>query len=81
MLAWRHVSALRDPEAWDAWLHRLTVRACYRLARTHRRRDVVELHVVPDLEPAWTHRHCRRSSPNATGSAGSSAACLSTSES
>ncbi len=52
MLAWRHVRALRDPEAWDPWLHRLTVRACYRLARTHRRRDLVELHVVPDLEPA-----------------------------
>lgn len=52
VLAWRHVRALRDPEAWDAWLHRLTVRACYRLARTHHRRDVVELHVVPDLEPA-----------------------------
>ena len=52
VLAWRHVRALRDPDAWDAWLHRLTVRACYRSARTHRRRDVVELHVVPDREPA-----------------------------
>ena len=52
MLAWRHVRALRDPEAWDPWLYRLTVRACYRLARSHRRRDLVELHVVPDLEPA-----------------------------
>jgi RNA polymerase sigma-70 factor, ECF subfamily len=51
VLAWRHVRSLRVPEAWDAWLHRLTVRACYRLARTHRRRDVVELHVVPDTEP------------------------------
>ena len=40
-----HVRALRDPEAWDAWLYRLTVRACYRLARTAKRRDVVELHV------------------------------------
>jgi len=52
VLAWRHVRALRDPEAWDPWLHRLTVRACYRLARSHRRRDLVELHVLPDLEPA-----------------------------
>jgi RNA polymerase sigma-70 factor (ECF subfamily) len=51
VLAWRHVRALRDPGAWDAWLSRLTVRACYRLARTTRRRNLVELHVVPDLDP------------------------------
>ncbi len=51
VLAWRHVRALRDPQAWDAWLYRLTVRACYRSARTHRRRDLVELHVVSDQEP------------------------------
>ncbi len=50
--AWKHVRALRDPEAWDAWLHRLVVRACYRSARQARRRDLVELHVVPDREPA-----------------------------
>ena len=52
VLAWRHIRALRDPEAWDAWLYRLTVRACYRLANTAKRRAVVELHVVPDREPA-----------------------------
>ena len=52
VLAWRDVRALRDPDAWDAWLYRLTVRACYRVARTQRRRNVVELHVVPDREPA-----------------------------
>jgi RNA polymerase sigma-70 factor (ECF subfamily) len=52
VLAWKHVRAIRDPEAWDAWLYRLTVRACYRLARTAKRRDVVELHVEPDTEPA-----------------------------
>jgi RNA polymerase sigma-70 factor, ECF subfamily len=54
VLAWKHVRALRDPEAWDAWLYRLTVRACYRLARSARRRDVVELHVEPERpsEPA-----------------------------
>jgi RNA polymerase sigma-70 factor (ECF subfamily) len=49
--AWRDVRSLRDPSAWDAWLHRLTVWACYRLARRERRRNVVELHVVPDPEP------------------------------
>jgi RNA polymerase sigma-70 factor (ECF subfamily) len=51
MLAWRHIRAVRDPDAWDAWLNRLTVRACYRMARQVRRRDAVELHVMPDHEP------------------------------
>jgi len=52
VLAWKHVRAIRDPEAWDAWLYRLTVRACYQLARSAKRRDVTELHVEPDREPA-----------------------------
>jgi RNA polymerase sigma-70 factor (ECF subfamily) len=51
VLAWRHVGALRDADAWDAWLHRLTVRACYRWARQVRRRNLVELQVMPDPEP------------------------------
>ena len=50
VLAWRHIRAVRDPDAWDAWLYRTTVRACYRLARTERRRDLVELHVELDPE-------------------------------
>jgi RNA polymerase sigma-70 factor (ECF subfamily) len=50
--AWRDVRALRDPDAWGPWLHRLTVWACYRVARKDRRRNLVELKVVPDLEPA-----------------------------
>ena len=50
--AWKDVCALRDPEAWDAWVYRLTVWACYRAARKQRRRNLVELHVVPDREPA-----------------------------
>ena len=49
--AWRNVRALRDPEAWDAWLYRLTVNACYRSAKTTKRRSVVELHVDLDHEP------------------------------
>jgi len=52
VLAWRHLRALRDPGAWDAWLYRLTVRACNRLARTGRRRDAVELQLVADRESA-----------------------------
>lgn len=41
--AWRDVRGLRDPEAWDAWIHRLVVRACYREAdRLRRRRLLVQ---------------------------------------
>jgi len=52
VLAWKHIRALRDPDAWDAWLYRLTVRACYRLARTTRRHTVAELQIEPPAEPA-----------------------------
>ena len=55
LLAWRDVRALRDPDAWDAWLRRLTVRACYKAAGKERRRSKVELHVAPDPEMAKTH--------------------------
>ena len=43
--AWLDIRGLRDPDRFDAWLHRLLVRACYRAARRGRRRDVVELKV------------------------------------
>ena len=48
LLAWRHIAALRDPAAWDAWLYRLTVRACYRLAARAATHRVVELDVRAD---------------------------------
>jgi RNA polymerase sigma-70 factor, ECF subfamily len=52
VLSWKHIRALRDADAWDAWLYRLTLRACYRSARKMRRRDHVELHVMPDVDVA-----------------------------
>ena len=52
VLAWRDIRALREPEAWDAWLYRLTVRTCYRQARRHRQHDVIELPVLATAEPA-----------------------------
>jgi RNA polymerase sigma factor (sigma-70 family) len=45
--AWRDMRALRDPDAWDPWLRRLTVRTCYRLAKKERRRTEVEIGVIP----------------------------------
>jgi RNA polymerase sigma-70 factor (ECF subfamily) len=44
--AWRDLSALRDPNRFEAWLHRLLVRACHRDARRERRRRRVEIHDV-----------------------------------
>jgi RNA polymerase sigma-70 factor (ECF subfamily) len=35
--AWRDLPSLRDPDRFDAWLHRLVVNACYAEARTERR--------------------------------------------
>jgi RNA polymerase sigma-70 factor, ECF subfamily len=35
--AWRDLPTLRDPERFDAWLHRLVVNACYVEARSERR--------------------------------------------
>jgi RNA polymerase sigma-70 factor (ECF subfamily) len=50
VLAWRHIRAIREADAWDAWLYRITLRACHRSARKETRRDLVELHVVADPE-------------------------------
>ena len=58
-LAWRDVRALRDPGAWDAWLYRLTVNACYRSAKTNRRREMAEVHLVTDEEHRDRHRLLR----------------------
>ena len=42
--AWRDLPSLRDPDRFEAWLHRLTVNSCIDQARRRRRRLVeVEL--------------------------------------
>jgi len=49
--AWLDLRGLRDPERFDAWLHRLLVRACYRAAKQGRQRELVELALDSNLEP------------------------------
>jgi RNA polymerase sigma factor (sigma-70 family) len=49
--AWLDVRGLRDPDRFDAWLHRLLVRACYRAANRARQRKVVELTNFLTVEP------------------------------
>jgi RNA polymerase sigma factor (sigma-70 family) len=43
--AWRHIRGLRDPERFEAWLHRLLVNACHREARRGRSRESREIHL------------------------------------
>jgi RNA polymerase sigma-70 factor (ECF subfamily) len=47
MVAWRNIGALRNPQAWHAWLYRLTVRECQRLAASQRRHQIAEAVVQP----------------------------------
>ena len=51
--AWRDLPGLRDPDRFDAWLHRLTVNACLDLIRWRKRR-VIEVELSPIDHPA-TH--------------------------
>ena len=43
--AWRDLPGLRDPERFDAWLHRLLVNACLDLVRRRKRR-VIEVELM-----------------------------------
>ena len=49
--AWRDLPGLRDPDRFDAWLHRLTVHACIDHARRRRRR-AIEVELEPIHAPA-----------------------------
>jgi RNA polymerase sigma-70 factor (ECF subfamily) len=55
--AWRDLSALRDPDRFDAWLRTLLVRACYREARRGRRtRIAATVPSIPSIQPAVPDR-------------------------
>lgn len=60
--AWRDLSSLRDPGAFESWIRKLIVRACYREAgrqRRHRHVEVREVSMggsVPDSAAAVDQR-------------------------
>ena len=50
--AWRDLPTLREPERFDAWLHRLVVNACYAESRGTRRWNArLRPLIVTDLHP------------------------------
>jgi RNA polymerase sigma-70 factor (ECF subfamily) len=46
--AWVDIRGLRDPDRFDAWLHRMLVRVCIRAASRGRSRQVREIRAVVD---------------------------------
>jgi RNA polymerase sigma-70 factor (ECF subfamily) len=49
--AWRDLRSLRDPDRFDAWLHRLLVHACYDELRRRRSRPIeVEITPIHELD-------------------------------
>ena len=51
VIAWRDLRGLRDPDRFDAWLHRLVVRVCIDQA-TRERRRIANLRMLPVDGPA-----------------------------
>jgi RNA polymerase sigma-70 factor, ECF subfamily len=49
--AWRDLPKLRDPDRFDAWLHRLVVNSCIDQTRRRRRR-VIEVELAPIHAPS-----------------------------
>jgi RNA polymerase sigma-70 factor, ECF subfamily len=50
--AWINIRGLRDAGRFDAWIHRLLVRACFRAAKRDRRRRILEIKLDPVVGPA-----------------------------
>jgi RNA polymerase sigma-70 factor, ECF subfamily len=49
--AWLDLRGLNDPDRFDAWLHRILIRACYKAANRRRSRDIVELEMATTVDP------------------------------
>jgi len=48
--AWRDLRSLRDPDRFDAWVHRLTVRSCISVAERQRRRLEVDVSAIEPVD-------------------------------
>jgi RNA polymerase sigma-70 factor (ECF subfamily) len=47
--AWRDLPGLRNPDRFDAWIHRITVRSCLTILRRRRHR-VIEVELTPTAD-------------------------------
>jgi RNA polymerase sigma-70 factor (ECF subfamily) len=52
VIAWRQLPTLREPDRFDAWLHRLLVNACYAEAKAAHR-WTGNIRVLPVDPPSW----------------------------
>src|SRR4051794_15602332 len=52
LTAWLDIRGVRDPDRFEAWLHRLLVRACHRLSGRLRRRGVTEVALLASDGPS-----------------------------
>jgi RNA polymerase sigma-70 factor (ECF subfamily) len=50
IVAWRELRTLRDPDRFEAWLHRILTRECYAEARRGRRWSA-DIRVLPMAQP------------------------------
>jgi RNA polymerase sigma-70 factor (ECF subfamily) len=50
-VAWRDLRGLRDPDRFDAWLHRVLINACYTQARRRSKRRIQEIGALPEDQP------------------------------
>ena len=77
VLAWRRIPHLREPDRFEAWIHRILVHACYDESQ-RARQWMANVRVLPVDGPIDAGRQ-RRPSPTATNWSGRSAGSRSTS--
>ena len=70
VLAWRRLPKLRDPERFEAWIHRILVHACYDESQ-RARQWTANVRVLPSMGPR--RRTGATPSPTATNWSGRSA--------
>ncbi|HET7702388.1 MAG TPA: RNA polymerase sigma factor [Candidatus Limnocylindrales bacterium] len=51
VIAWRDLPSLRDPDRFDAWVHRILTNACIAQARRERK-QITNLYLLPVDDPA-----------------------------
>ena len=84
--AWRHIRGLRDPDRFEAWMHRLLVNECHREARGRQRLSKREVYLpafdASEPDPwvsSWIAISSIAGSVSSTSTNASSSSCTTTS--